>query len=392
MSIEILILAAVIAIGGGFVAFAILKMQTTSHVDRQARSAQETELSRTLAALNTAQAELTGRLKTLAEAQAAGHSATTKTLEERLEKLNHRVNENLSQGAEKTAETLGKLQTRLTVIDEAQKNITELSGKVVGLQDILANKQARGAFGQIRMEDIVRDALPPSAFEFQSTLSNGRRPDCVIKMPSPPGSIVIDAKFPLEAYQALRAAEDDASRKIAERAFRSSTQKHVTDIEQRYILPGETAESALMFLPSEAVYAELHASFPDIIQASFKARVWIVSPTTLMATLNTVRAVLKDAQMREQADVIQKEVALLVDDVERLQKRVADLRKHFELADGDLKKIETSSDKIVRRTERIEAVQIDSGETESALEAPIERKNGETNGENRVLMARNSSL
>ncbi|MEE8334565.1 MAG: DNA recombination protein RmuC, partial [Alphaproteobacteria bacterium] len=221
-----------------------------------------------------------------------------------------------------------------------------------------SNKQARGAFGEVQLQDIVTSALPPSAYGFQETLGNGKRADCLIRLPNPPGDIVIDAKFPLESYRALIAAKDDAARTAARRRFATDVNKHVTDIAERYIVPGETAESALMFLPSEAVYAELHTSFGEVIERSHRARVWIVSPTTLMATLNTVRAVLKDARMREQAGLIQNEVMTMLTDLTRLDDRVGKLESHFSMAEKDLRAIRISSDKIKGRGERIGEIEM----------------------------------
>ena len=284
------------------------------------------------------------------------------------------MGQSLEDSAKKTAETLGNLTSRLNVIDEAQKNITELSTQVVGLQDILANRQARGAFGEVQLNDIVVNALPPSAYSFQTTLNNSSRVDCLIKLPNPPGPIAIDAKFPLDAYHALRNAEDDAARTVAARQFRSDLQKHIAAISEKYIVPGETAESALMFLPSEAVYAELHANFPDVVQKSYQARVWIVSPTTLMATLNTVRAVLKDARMREQAGVIQKYVGLLLQDVTLLEKRVDKLGNHFRQAEGDINDIKTSTDRITKRSEKIQEVEMGEGEENETLSPPRQER------------------
>jgi DNA recombination protein RmuC len=282
------------------------------------------------------------------------------------------MGESLEQSAEKTALTMASLQERLAVIDTAQRNITALSEQVVSLQDILANKQARGAFGEIQMGDIVTAALPPSAYEFQKTLANGRRADCLVLLPDPPGPIVIDAKFPLESYAALRNAGDEAAKTLAERALRADVLTHVKAIAERYICPGETAESALMFLPSEAIYAELHANFRDVVEKSYRQRVWIVSPTTLMATLNTVRAVLKDVRMREQAGLIQKEVLALTGDVGRLQERVEKLKTHFSQAEGDIRQIDTSADKILRRAGRIEEVQLGDLPDSSPTPAKVE--------------------
>ena len=329
-----------------------------------------------------AQAEIVGRLTQFAESSAAAQAqlserlqaqerAVTKTLEERLADLTRRIGENLQQNTTKTGETMAKLQERLAVIDAAQKNITELSGQVVGLQDILANKQARGAFGEIQLQDLVRNALPPSAYGFQVTLGNGKRADCMIHLPNPPGDIVIDAKFPLESYRAMLDATDDAARVQARRKFATDVATHVSHIAERYIVPGETAESALMFLPSEAVYAELHASFVEVVERSYAKRVWIVSPTTLMATLNTVRAVLKDARMREQAGVIQQEVMHMLQDVGRLDQRVENLERHFGQAEKDLREIRTSAEKVTRRGERITEIEL-SDEDGAEQIAPVQ--------------------
>ncbi|NKB19088.1 MAG: DNA recombination protein RmuC [Alphaproteobacteria bacterium] len=316
-----------------------------------------------------AQAELIGRLAQMAETNAAQQAqlaerlqaqerALSKTLEERLADLSKKVGDNLQQSTTKTGETMTKLQERLAVIDAAQKNITELSSQVVSLQDVLSNKQARGAFGEIQLQDLVKSALPPSAFDFQATLGNGKRADCLIHLPNPPGSIVIDAKFPLESYRALVEAKDDTGRTTAGRQLITDVSKHVNDIADRYIVPGETAESALMFLPSEAVYAELHANFAKVVEHSYAKRVWIVSPTTLMATLNTVRAILKDAQMQEQTSVIQKEVMTMLSDVGRLDQRAENLEKHFGLVEKDLKEIRTSAQKVSKRGERITEIEL----------------------------------
>jgi DNA recombination protein RmuC len=300
----------------------------------------------------------------IAEAVAKVADAQIK-IEERLRALNEatenvkgQVAESLSKQTEKTTQTLTDLAARLAVIDSAQTKITELSGQMMGLQAILSNKQARGAFGEIQLRDLVTEAMPQATYEFQCTLGNGARADCLLRLPNPPGSIAIDSKFPLESFRALREAADDAARTLAARAFSADVLKHVKDIAEKYILPGETAESALMFLPSEAVYAELHSSFPEVVERSHRARVWIVSPTTLWATLTTLRAVLKDVQMREQAGLIQQEVRKIVEDVTRLDDRVGNLQRHFGNVSKDLQDIRTSTDKIVRGAEKIENVEL----------------------------------
>jgi DNA recombination protein RmuC len=271
----------------------------------------------------------------------------------------------------RTARSLGDLQQRLETIDRAQANIEKLSGNVLSLQDILSNKQTRGAFGEIQLHDIVQKALPPDAFTMQATLSNGRRADCLIHLPQPPGPIVVDAKFPLEAYEALRAARSQAEIDGALRAFRTAVRAHIRAISERYILPGETAEGALMFLPSEAVYAELHANHPEVVREGFAARVWIVSPTTCMATLNTLRAVLKDARMREQAGAIRKELAALHGDVERLAERVGNLDRHFGQAARDIEEIKVSSDKAARRARRLDSFDFEELAPETAPGLPV---------------------
>jgi DNA recombination protein RmuC len=320
-----------------------------------------------------------GRLDEIITATRANESATTERLaaqertmrellEARLKDVSKSVTDGILKSTDRTVDSMTQIQKRLAVIDEAQKNISELSTQMVGLQDILSNKQARGAFGEVQLNDLVSAVLPNSAYAFQATLSNGKRADCLLHLPNPPGSIVIDAKFPLESFQALANAKDEAEKKTASRAFATDVIKHINDIATKYILPGETAESALMFLPSESVYAEIHANFRDVVEKSHKARVWIVSPTTMMATLNTVRAVLKDVRMREQAHVIQKEVEILAQDVTRLDDRVTSLKRHFGQAEGDIRQIETSTSKITSRAERI--AEIEMAEEDAALTPP----------------------
>jgi DNA recombination protein RmuC len=275
-------------------------------------------------------------------------------MEKRLAQVSGQMNENLHGSARRTAQTLGELQQRLTAIDKAQENITKLSGDVLTLQDILSNKQTRGAFGEIQLHDIVQKALPSDSFTLQHTLSNGKRADCLIHLPNPPGPICVDSKFPLEAYEALRNASTDWEVNEAAKFLRTSVKKHIKDISEKYILDGETADGALMFLPSEAVYAELHANFPELVRDGFSARVWIVSPTTCMATLNTMRAILKDARMREQAGAIRRELGLLFADVDRLGTRVENLDRHFNQAAKDISDIKVSADKAGRRAKRLD--------------------------------------
>jgi len=348
---------------------ALLVLLLAAERGRRARDSQLAQLAEATSTLAGAQAGLEGRLNQMAAQTAAERAELSRTLQDRLDGVSKRMGESLEQSATKTAQSLGELTKHLNVIDQAQRNIADLAGQVVGLQEILDNKQARGAFGEVQLQDLVSGVLPPSAYAFQATLANGKRADCLIHLPNPPGPICVDSKFPLESYHSLRAATDERAIKQAQRDFRAAIQKHVADIRERYILPGETADSALMFLPSEAVYAELHAHFPEAVEQSYRARVWIVSPTTMMATLNTVRAVLKDARMREQAGVIQAEVHKLLDDVRRLDKRVDNLKRHFGQAEGDLKEISTSAEKVTRRAEKIEELQLEPDDTAAVAPA-----------------------
>jgi len=323
-------------------------------------------------------ASLEGRVAQLADSQMTAHAqlserlqsqerALARAVEERLDVLGRRVGDSLQKNSELTHSNLADLKTRLAIIETAQKSISELSGQVVGLQELLANKQARGAFGEIQLMDLVRSALPPSAYLFQASLSGNRRVDCLISLPNPPGPIAVDAKFPLESYRALREARDEPALAAARRDFTQAIRQHVRDIAQKYIIPGETADSALLFLPSEAVYAELHASFPSLVEEAFRAKVWIVSPTTLMATLTTVRAILKDVRMREQADLIQREVGFLMKDVERLDERAGKLQQHFEMAQKDMRELRISADKITRRGAQIAEVEVEDNTVDSTL-------------------------
>ena len=332
------------------------------------------DLGQRVQALGDGQERLAGGLHHVSEAQAQAQANMLKLMEQRLAQVQQQMNENLHGTARRTAQSLGDLQQRLATIDKAQENITKLSGDVLSLQDILSNKQTRGAFGEIQLNDIVLNALPSDSYTLQATLSNGRRADCLIHLPNPPGPIVIDSKFPLEGYEALRNAGTDWDLSEARKALRTSVRKHIKDISEKYILEGETADGALMFLPSEAVYAELHANFSDVVQEGFTARVWIVSPTTCMATLNTMRAILKDARMREQTGAIRRELGLLFQDVERLGTRVENLDRHFGQAAKDLSEIKISADKAGRRARRLDNFDFEElASTSDPSPIPIEK-------------------
>jgi DNA recombination protein RmuC len=312
-------------------------------------------ISQRVQSLSEGQERLAGGLHHVSEAQSLSQTAMIQLMENRLAEVQRFMGESLTGSSMRTARSLGDLQQRLETIDKAQANIEKLSGNVLSLQDILANKQTRGAFGEIQLHDIVAKALPPDAYTMQATLSNGKRADCLIHLPNPPGPLAIDAKFPLEAYEALRRAENPRQMQEANMALRAAVRIHIKAISDKYIIEGETADGALMFLPSEAVYAELHANFPEIVREGFAARVWIVSPTTCMATLNTMRAILKDARLREQTGAIRKELAELYKDIERLSERVGNLDRHFGQAAKDIEEIKISSDKAGKRARRLDA-------------------------------------
>ncbi|GIT90966.1 hypothetical protein JANAI62_14210 [Jannaschia pagri] len=305
--------------------------------------------------LTRTQAQLTGGLAALADAQARSEGT---------------MGAALTDSATRTAQTLGALHHRLATIDAAQAKIEALSGDVLGLQDILSNKQTRGAFGEIQLQDILSKALPPDAFTWQATLSNGRRADCLIHMPDPPGPLVIDAKFPLESYEAMLADPCQATRT----AFRASIRTHIRAVADRYILPGETAEGACLFLPSEAIYAELHANHGDVVREGFAARIWIVSPTTCMATLNTLRAVLKDHRMREQAGEIRQALAALHRDVELIVQRAGKLETHFDQARRDVEGIATAAERAGKRADRLDAFDFATPEAPKPRLAPVIRR------------------
>ena len=296
-------------------------------------------------------AELSGALKSLVEQSQGSQIQLVSALDERL-----------SDQADRTGQSLKQLHERLAVIDAAQKNITALSGEMLSLKDILSNKQARGAYGQARMEAIIRDGLPSRAYAFQGVLSNNTRPDCLVSLPDSDIRLVIDAKFPLEAFNALKAATGENELRNAEARLRGDVLKHVKDIAEKYLLAGETHETAIMFVPSESVYAELYEKFEDVIQKAHRARVILASPNVLMLLVQTLQAIFRDARMREQAGLIKVEVTKLLDDVGRLKERVGDLQKHFSMASSDLEKLGVSADKVIRRGTRIESLELQEPE------------------------------
>lgn len=358
--------------GMGLVVFALMRVSgalKTAEERERKTGAEAALLELKLRDLAAAQSAVEGRVAQASDSQTKTLGELQRLLAERIEALDKRLGDNLKETASKTAETLGGLQARLTVIDEAQKNLTDLSGQVVGLQQILSNKQTRGAYGQGQMEAIVRDALPATLYEFQATLSNKNRPDCLIRLPGVKTAIVIDSKFPLEAFEELKRAAGDPEKKTAEARIRADVSKHVKDIADKYLIPGETQTPAIMFVPSESLYAELHDGFADVIQKAQRAQVIVVSPNILLLAINTVQTVMKDARMREQASLIQKEVGMLLKDVGRLADRVENLRRHFGQLDGDVKEIVTSTEKIIGRADKIERVELAEPDPVSRLPA-----------------------
>ena len=347
----------------GSAVFALVVVLLLISVARAAgRSAQATApltsqmeyLNQRVQLLGDGQQQLVGGLTHVSESQASQQSNMLKLMEARLTAVQEQMNVNLQTSSKNTALSLGELQQRLVTIDKAQDNIQKLSGSVLSLQDILSNKQTRGAFGEIQLQEIVSKALPSDAYTWQATLSNGKRADCLIHLPNPPGPIVIDSKFPLEAYEALRKATSDWDKNEAVKLMRVSVKSHIKAIADKYILDGETADGALMFLPSEAVYAELHSNFPELVREGFAAHVWIVSPTTCMATLNTMRAILKDARMREQAGAIRSALRHLHRDVELVVERVEKLNTHFGQARKDIEGISTAAERAGKRAHKLD--------------------------------------
>ncbi|MGI9480880.1 MAG: DNA recombination protein RmuC [Hyphomicrobiales bacterium] len=357
------VLMAIVMAFGLLVLIAVLVARGAS-----ARKALSHEEMRRTVELEVKLAEMAGQLRAFHDQAAGREVQLAEAVNQRLDQVSMRLGQGLNENSQKTAEQLTQLHARLAVIDSAQKNLTELSSQVVSLQDILANKQTRGAFGEAQMEAIIRDRLPKSAYEFQTTLSNGSKPDCVVKLPDTDTSIAIDAKFPLEAFHLFRDAQNPHEVKEASARLRKDVGYHIKSISEKYLIPGETQETALMFVPSESVYADLHEHFDDLIQKAYRARVMVVSPTMLMLVVQTLQTLFKDAQMREQAGLIQTEVATMLDDVGRLHERVLKLQRHFGLASKDIEQIIVSSDKVTRRGLKIGQLELED-EIEGGEEA-----------------------
>jgi DNA recombination protein RmuC len=355
--------------GGGIAALIVLMivllLRSSQLRQEQAEEASEraAEADARMVELLKIQAEMHGRMSAMTEVFGSRQAEFNQAINQRLDGMSQRVSSTITEQTRSTHENLQRLQERLAVIDAAQNNIQTLAKDVVGLQAILSNKQTRGAFGQSRMETIVADGLPMGAFAFQQTLSNGSRPDCTIRMPNGAPPLVIDAKFPLEAWNAIREAGGPELAKAASQQFRRDMETHIRDISEKYLLQGETQETAFLFVPSESIFAEIHENFEAVVQKAHRARIVIVSPSLLMLSIQVIQAVLKDQRMQAQAHVIQGEVANLMDDLSRLDERVRKLQGHFALAQKDVDMIVTSADKLSKRGGRIEALEFEGGET-----------------------------
>jgi DNA recombination protein RmuC len=321
------------------------------------------------------QADTAARIEAMRDMLAGRQADLARMVNERLDSVTHHLSQSMHTTRQHTADSLQKLNERLVVIDGAQKNITELASQVTSLQGVLTNKQQRGAFGQGRMEIIVQDGLPKGCYQFQFTLSNHSRPDCAIFLPDQ-RPLVIDAKFPLEAVTAFREAKNDDERKHAAARVRQDINRHVGDIAQKYLIRGETQDLALMFVPSESVYLELHDSFDDVVQKAMRAQVVIVSPALLMLAISVIQQIQKDARMREAADQIHAEVGHLMDDLKRMHERVLKLQQHFGQANEDVRQILISAEKVEKRATRIADVEFGNDEVaaDNILTAPIARR------------------
>jgi DNA recombination protein RmuC len=343
-------------------AFALWRAGRRRALEAQEQAFRAEEMETRVSELLRAQAELTGRVQAFAEGMGGRQAEFSRAVSERLDAVSHRLGEGMQTTARATMESLSQLNERLAVVDAAQGRLAELSSQLVTLKDVLANKQARGAFGQGRMEAIVADGLPKDAYVFQFTLSNGKRPDCAVFLPGDERPLLIDAKFPLESITAFREAKTDDAKRMAATRLRQDIQKHVSDIAGRYFLPGETQDMALMFVPSESVYAELHENFDDLVQKAFRDRVMLVSPSLLMLAIQVLQVIVKDARMREQAELVRAEVAKLMTDVGRLRDRALNLQKHFAQSNDDVSQVLISAEKVMKRGAQIESLELDTPE------------------------------
>ncbi|MES2751521.1 MAG: DNA recombination protein RmuC [Pseudomonadota bacterium] len=349
------------------IAIVIARSSSSGTAAATAQAIRADELEERLSEVLRMQSESTGRVHEMGQALVGRQAEMARAVNERLDSVTHKVGQSMEQTTRNTMDSLRVLHERLGIIDNAHKNLTDLTSQVTTLRDVLANKQSRGAFGQARMEAIVQDGMPKGAYEFQYTLSTGKRPDCVVFLPDQ-RPLCIDAKFPLEAVTALRDARSDEDKKYATQRLRQDVMKHVTDIADKYLIPGETQDTALMFVPSESVYAEIHDGFDDVIQKAYRARVVLVSPSLLMLAIQVMQQILKDARMRDAADQIRTEVMSMSDDLARLRDRVLKLQSHFGQVNEDVRQILISADKIEKRAGRIE--ELDFSKSTEPAEPP----------------------
>ncbi|HTO33901.1 MAG TPA: DNA recombination protein RmuC [Pararhizobium sp.] len=356
---------------GLFIAIGILLLAGIPAVLGRRRARQSADdAEQRMNALLAAQTEMQGRIAAMADVFGARQSELNQSISQRIDGMTHRIGASISEQTKVTHENLRRLQERLAVIDTAQTNIQSLAKDMAGLQSILSNKQTRGAFGQSRMETIISDGLPMGAYAFQSTLSNGSRPDCTLRMPNGQPVLVIDAKFPLEGWNAIRGAENPEAGRLAAQQFRRDMEVHIRDIAGKYLIPGETQETAFLFVPSESIFAEIHENFEGIVQRAHKARIVIVSPSLLMLSIQVIQAILRDARMREQAHLIQGEVIRLMEDLTRLDDRVRKLHGHFLTTQKDVDDILISSDKLKKRGTRIEALDLETASAAPSAQEP----------------------
>ena len=358
-----LVLGLAIVVLLGWLGINSIRMSREKMLEAARQIERQRQLDEQMAALHRLQAEAAGRMQTMTESFGQRQGDLARLFTERLDSLQNRVGDGLKENVKETTENLSKLNERLAVIDAAQKNLTSLTSEVLTLKDVLSNKQTRGAFGQGRMEAVIRDALPPNSYEFQATLPGGKRPDCIIRLPNDPRPLIIDAKFPLESVTAFREAQNDEAKKLAMVRVRGDIGTHLKDIADKYIVRGVTQEIAVMFVPSESIYADLHEFFDDVIQKAQRARIMIVSPSLLMMAVQMLQVIVRDSQMREQAHLVQMEVGKILDDVNRLRDRVTKLDTHFRQAQEDIVHITTSADKVARRGEKITSMELEPENT-----------------------------
>ena len=351
----------------------MLNQQQNNHHEQQQRldSQQVKYLSQQQTQLRETMADIRQQLQTTLNQHNKTNNTQLSELTQRVDKhlnsIGQQVEKRLTDGFDKTTAIFTDVVKRLALIDQAQQRITELSTNVVSLQEILSDKRARGAFGEVQLSTLIQNVIPNEHYKLQYTLSNGKRVDCMLFLPKPTGNLPIDSKFPLENYQIMLNASHEADIKIARQQFKQDIRKHINDISSKYHIPGETADGTIMFIPAEAIFAEIHAHYPEIVAQAYKQKVWLTSPTTLMAILNTAMSVIKDTSTREQVDIIQKHLHMLSADFQRFDKRMHQLAKHIQQANIDVEQVHKSSQKITSRFLKIEQVQLDDTESDKQL-------------------------